>query len=263
MSRSQIAAVLALVTVIAVGSGRYSVVAQAPTPAPAYTLVSTVHVKPDMLDAYRALIKNEAIPAYKKAGLAFRWVFEPGPLGGEQFTVVSVQPFAKLAEFDAGSPIRRALGDEGMAKYNAKLRSMVTAQQNVFQRLVPEASLQGASSTPPALARVVNFRLMPGKGQEFAQLIAQDVLPAYKKAGIASYLVFATSYGAPGNERTVVEYLSKYADLDGPNPLIRAAGQEGFQKINQRRQALIQSQEATVLRLVPELSYGMPAPPKR
>jgi hypothetical protein len=46
----------------------------------------------------------------------------------------------------------------------------------------------------------------------------------------------------------------KYADLDQPGPINRALGQEGAQKLNQRRPALVSSVEAAVYRLAPELS---------
>ena len=90
----------------------------------------------------------------------------------------------------------------------------------------------------------------------------KEVVPALKKGGATDYLVFVTNYGGPANQRTIVTYLSKYANLDTPPPaLTKALGAEGAQKLNQKRAALISSTEAVVLRYVPELSFGMPGKP--
>ena len=82
-------------------------------PAPARMLVSTTQVKPEMANAYEALIKNELMPAAKKGGQPFRWTFANGPIGGAGFTYVAVTPIANLAVFDepGGPAARRAMGE--------------------------------------------------------------------------------------------------------------------------------------------------------
>lgn len=236
--------------------------AQAGAAAPPQRVaVTTTQVKPDMVATWRDLIQKEAVPAFKKAGVPWRWVFSSGPLGGQAFTFVTVTPVANFAQYDQPPAIQRAMGPEGAAKYNARLLPTVVSTSTVIQTLIPQASLQSYSSTPPVLARVATTQLLPGKGPEFTEITASEFLPALKKAGVTDHLVFATTYGGPGNVRTIVTYLSKYADLDAPNPLLRALGQEAAQKLNQKRAALTSGTEAIVLRFVPELSYGVPAKP--
>jgi hypothetical protein len=109
---------------------------------------------------------------------------------------------------------------------------------------------------------VQEIDLIAGKGPEFAALITQSYLPALKKAGVTDYLVFTQNFGGAGNHRTIVQFLSKYADLDQPNPIVRALGQEGAQKLGQQRAVLTTKTETFVYRLVPEMSYGVPARPK-
>jgi hypothetical protein len=84
-----------------------------------------------------------------------------------------------------------------------------------------------------------------------------------KKGGATDYWVFATNFGGPIAQRTIVQPLAKWADLDSPNPLVRAIGQEGAQKLNQKRVPLIASSVTTVVSYVPELSFGAPPPPSR
>jgi hypothetical protein len=233
----------------------------AATAPPQRVAVTTTQVKPDMVATWRDLIQKEAVPAFKKAGIPWRWVFSSGPLGGQAFTFTTVTPVANFAQYDQPPAIQRVLGPEGAAKYNAKLLPTVVSTHTVIQTLIPQASLQSYSSTPPALARVATTQLLPGKGPEFTEITASEFLPAFKKAGVADYLVFATTYGGTANERTIVTFHSKYADLDGPNPVAKAMGQEAFQKLNQKRAALTSGTQAIVLRYVPELSYGVPAKP--
>lgn len=239
-----------------------SVSAQAGAAAPPQRVaVTTTQIKPDMIATWRDLIQKEAVPAFKKAGVPWRWVFSSGPLGGQAFTFVTVTPVANFAQYDQPPAIQRAMGQDGAAKYNAKLLPTIVSSHTVIQTLISQASLQSFSSTPPVLARVATTQLLPGKGPEFTQITASEFLPALKKAGVTDYLVFATTYGGQGNERTIVTLLSKYADLDAPNPFVRALGQEAAQKLNQKRAALTSGTEAIVLRFVPELSYGVPAKP--
>jgi hypothetical protein len=231
-------------------------------PPPQRVAVTTTQVKPDMVATWRDLIQKEGIPAFKKAGIPWRWVFSSGPLGGQAGTFTTVTPVANYAQFDQPAPIQKALGPDGAAKYNAKLLPTIVSSHTVIQTLIANASIQSMSATPPSLVRVARMQLLPGKGQEFAAITASEFVPALKKGGATDYLVFATNYGGPANERTIVTNLSKYADLDTPpTALTKALGAEGAQKLNQKRAALVSSTDAVVLRYVPELSFGMPAKP--
>lgn len=228
-------------------------------PPPERTLVVTTSVRPDMVPAYQELMQKEAIPAFKKAGLPFRWVFTNGPVGPGA-TFVSVQPIRKYADFDQGPVLRSAMGD-AYDKYLAKVRPMIVSSHGVIQTLVQNASLRSDSGKPPAWVVVTTTNLLPGKGQEFATITAEEYLPAFKKAGLTDYWVFAANFGAPGTQRTIVTPISGWADLDQPNPLTRAVGQEAAQKLGQKRGALTTGSQTVVMRYVPELSFGVPGRP--
>ena len=158
--------------------------------------------------------------------------------------------------------LRKALGDEAFARYTTKVRSMVVSTNTTIQTLVANATLQSFSSTPPPLVTVQTIQLVPGKGQEFASMTASEFLPALKKAGVTDSWMFATTFGGPQGERTIVSPFPNFAALDAGPPIIRALGAEGAQKLNLKRNALTTSSELTVLRLVPDLSFGVPTPPK-
>lgn len=246
----------------------WSVTAQTPAAQPAAppirVLVVTTVVKPEMGAAWRALVQNEAVPANKKAGVPWRWVFQSGPLSGMGNTYITVSPITNFAQFDGPPAIQRTLGADGFAKYVAKVQPMVVSTHNVVQTLAQGASLQSYSSTLPALARVTDFQVLSGRQNDFNTLIREQYMPAMKKAGVRDYLLFNINYGAPAGQRSIVEYLANYAELDQPqNPLVRAIGQEAAGKLNQQRAALISNAQSAVYRLVPELSYGTATPPKK
>src|SRR6266480_279789 len=100
----------------------------AQTPAPVRIAVAVTHVKPDMIGVYEDLIKNEANPALKKVGVPYRWTFAEF-IAGQNYTMVSVQPVPNFAQYDQGPILTRALGADGAANYNAKLRSTIVSTE--------------------------------------------------------------------------------------------------------------------------------------
>ena len=232
--------------------------AQAP---PARTRVQTVQVKPEMVGAWLELHRTEAIPALKKAGVPWRWAFSNGGPVGPGFTYTIVTPVANFAQFDLGPSLRRGMTPEAYARFQEKERTMLVSTSATVQTLVQSASIVSGSSTPPPIALVTTIQLLPGRGQEFAAITASDFVPAMKKAGATDYWVFATNFGGPPGQRTIVRPLSKWADLDSQNPMARALGAEAAQKLNQKRVQLTSSAVTTVVSFVPELSFGAPPPP--
>ena len=105
-------AALAVVCIVSVAAITAETQGTQPAP-PARTLVVTTQVKPDMVAAYQELIQKEALPAYKKAGVPFRWVFTHGPVGPGA-TFVSAQPITNYAQFDQGPLLCTAMGARGI-----------------------------------------------------------------------------------------------------------------------------------------------------
>jgi hypothetical protein len=228
--------------------------------APQRTSVQVVQVKPDMVGTYQDLIKNELIPALKKAGIAYRWTFANGPVGGQGFTFTAVQPVTSFAQYDQPAPFVRAMGEAGAANYNAKLRATLVSTHTYIQTLRQDLSIQSNSPTAPPLAQVQTIQVAPGKNAEFTSIMTTDFLPNYKKAGVKDFWVFAVNFGAPGGQLVMVRGLSKYADLDVTPGLLQRAGvsPEAAQKINERRGAISSLIDNAVVRFVPDLSFGSP-----
>jgi hypothetical protein len=216
-----------------------------------------------MSNAYQDVIKTEVIPALKKAGQPWQWMFTTGAVG-QGGTFVTVRPIANYAEFDQPGMLQKALGAEGAAKVVAKITPTVVSNRSWIQTLNRNMSIISNATTPPALVVVQDFQVIPGKNADFADLMTSEYLPAMKKAGVKDFWVYGTNFGGPGGLISTVRPIAKYAELD-PQPggglLVRGGlSQEAAQRLNARRAALYSSTETNVARYVPELSYGMPPP---
>jgi hypothetical protein len=214
--------------------------------------VQVTQVKPDMSAAFQDVQKNSIIPAMKKAGRPWH-------------TFVTVYPIASYAEFDQQpGALQRALGADEAAKVIAKLTPTIVGNRSWIQTLNQNMSISSNATTPPALVVVQDFQLIPGKNQEFADLMTSVYRPAYIKAGVKDFWVYNVNFGGPAGLVSTVRPIAKYAELD-PQPggglLVRGGlTQEAAQLANQRRQTLVSGGETNLYRYVPDLSYGMPAP---
>lgn len=233
--------------------------AQAPTPQ--RQLVAMVQLNPDGVLAWEELIKTQAMPAAKKNGTLWRHVYASGA-AGTGFMRVTITPITNYAQFDQPGGVQRAFGAEAAAKYNVKLAPTIHSQQTYIQTLNVQSSIMGNSTTPAPFVVVQSFQVLPGKGGDFQASLREDFLPAYRKAGVGDFFVFGTNFG--GVEGVMARPIANYAELDKPGLLQRAGlSDEAQAKINARRNATLAGAiETNVYRFIPELSYGMPSPPR-
>ena len=191
--------------------------AQAPaTPPPATRYnVTVVRIKPDMINEWLDLQKNETIPALKKAGVTNRTVMSTAI--GNAFEYVILTPFPKWAEMDAPPAPVRALGAEAAARLRAKTIKCIDVQRNYMLNRVDDLAI------PPGTAlvsRTTVRRPPPGKMADFMAYQRTDILPLMKKAKadgkIAGYAVSTRGVGAQAGEVTTTIYYNKFADMDAP-----------------------------------------------
>ncbi len=224
----------------------------AQTPAPVTrNNVTITHVKPDMLDEWVDLQKNEVIPALKKAGVASRTVLRTVWGSGYEFTAVT--PLAKFADRDGQNPIVKALGAEAAARLGAKLRRCVVSSQSYVGIRMDELSNIPSGAAPP-ISISTRVRVAPGKGAEWANFVKTELLPIYKKAN-ARYQVSRRSFGANTNDRMLSTYAANFAELDAGSLLTRTLGADGVAKVMAKGTGLSTSIETLVRQRVADLSY--------
>ncbi len=231
--------------------------AQSSAPAPSWTHVTVSKVKPDMLQEWTDLQKNEVNPALKKAGVPWRGVWQTAVFG-DSYEWAAVTPIEKFAQYDEPSPLVKALGQEGFTRLITKIRKCISGSHSYAFRFRPDLSIQKEMKEPPQIAVVTSVRVTPGREPDFENFLKNDILPVLKKSDIVGYFVHQTVFGGDGTQWVGVTLYNKFADLDAGPPLVRVLGQEGANKLLAKAAGLVTSVERSVTRYNRDLSYFTP-----
>ena len=98
-------------------------------------------------------------------------------------------------------------------------------------------------------------RVRPEKVDEYLALMKSDLLPAVKKAGLKDYSLARVRFGAPSSDFLSVAAMDSWADLDGTSWIIRAMGEDGYQRFLAKLRPLRTESEWNIYRYMPDLSY--------
>ena len=224
----------------------------APATAPVRVRTQLVRVKPEMVNEWIDLQKNEVVPALKKGGVATRTVYQTNI--GNAFEFMIVTPFAKFGEFDAEGAQIKALGAAANARLGEKQRKCIESASNWVSTQLPALSNNPNNIFTAQKTVLTRIRVAPGKMQEFQALVKSDLLPAFKK-GKQDVAVFVRGFGANPNDIVLSSPIAKYGDLDSPPPFVQALGQEAMAKLAARFEAMSSIVEQTVRTRVAELSF--------
>jgi hypothetical protein len=216
--------------------------------------ITVVHVKPEMAAEYEDFVKNEALPAYKKAGVKWRHVWQTAVFG-EGFEYVITMPIDSLAQYDGQGMVIKALGQDGARTYNDKLRRFVVNSHSYAAVIRPDLSYMGRLNGPPKMAVISFTQVAPGRAFEFENLIKRDILPVMRKADVLGFIVSQTAFGGDINSYMSVNGAEDFAEISKGSPLVRASGPAALAKMAQNINGLIVHQERTVVRYNPNLSF--------
>ena len=225
--------------------------------APAATTrsqVTLVRVKPDMVNEWLDLQKNELMPAQKKGGVTTRTVLQTAI--GNTFEYAIIIPYPSFAALDGQNAQQKALGTEGAARLAGKIRKCVDVQRTYLINRVNDLTIPQGDA--PA-ARTALVRVAAGKQQDYLSYIRTEVLPAMKKAKaagkIAGYNVSTRGVGAQAGEITTTTYYSKFADMDAGSPVVQMLGQAAAAPITAKGDALATPVQVIIRRRVADLSF--------
>ena len=228
--------------------------AEASPAAPQWSSVSVIRVKPDMTNEWIDLNKNTIIPALKKAGVKERSCFTTAQFG-ESFEYVFITPIETLAQFDGESPLRKALGEQGYQSYLEKARRMVTSVHTFADEPRMDLSYVGKLTGPPNLAVVAAITVVPGRTEEFENLVKTVVLPAVKKGEAKGYFVSQTMLGGDISAYTTVTMYDSFADMGKGSPLVKGMGAAGYASFLRKTAGIVVKAERAVYRYNAELSF--------
>jgi hypothetical protein len=216
--------------------------------------VQLVRLHPDMVNEWIDLQRNEVIPAQKKAGIASRTTLVTAV--GNSFEYLVITPFPRWELMDGDAPLVRALGTDGAARLNAKLRKCILTQQTYMVNRRDSLSIP---STDGPIWRTAIRVVQPGKMQEFLTYYRTDILPAMQKAKASGTIAGSTlsfrGVGALSGEFTETTHYAKFADIDGGSPLLAALGAEGNAKVLAKGAPLATTKQVVVRRRIADLSF--------
>jgi hypothetical protein len=253
--------VLAALALIALAAPPAPAAAQTPASAasaaaPANTRyhVTVVRLKPDMLNEWMDLQKNEVVPALKKAGVANRTVWST--VVGNSFEYSIAVPFEKFAAMDGPGSLVTALGAEAAARLNGKIRKCIETQRTYMANRVNDLTIPAGDAL---VSRMVVRRVPQGKTQEYVAFYRSEVFPALKKAKeqgkIAGAQLSIRGAGAQANEVVTIESFNKFADLDAGGAVQAVVGNEAMAAITAKSNALATSVQTVIRRRVADLSF--------
>ena len=109
------------------------------------------------------------------------------------------------------------------------------------------------SGLPIAHSQVVLVHIKSDMLNEWMDLQKSELVPAQKKAGLATRTTYQTVFGNT-NEFLIVTPLGKYAELDGQSYLDRALGAVGAARLAAKLQKCTESRQVFISNALPELS---------
>jgi hypothetical protein len=217
--------------------------------------ITTVRIKPELVNEWEEFQKSETIPALRKAGVPDRTAIATAI--GESFEYTFLTPIKNFAERDGDNPIVKALGADGARAYAAKNRRFITEQHTYVNTVRTDLTYQPPSSggAPSGIAVVSTYSLAANHIADFEAYIKTDLMPAHKQLKTGGFIVHQALFGGDGSTFVVATLLPNYAALDKGPAIVRAYGQARADAIQQKLAGFVTHIERTVVRVVPDLSF--------
>ena len=234
-----------------------SAAAQDPPP---FLRTVIVDVKSDKVADFVA-VQKQFNAAAQKAGLKQRttWQVAMGPTS--QFRITT--PLSSLAELDEGTWLQRAIPDAGQrANWVARVTACTDRRQVVVSRTRPEASIPPKDGKQPAHLLIYVTENLNGQMQVYRSALEDELIPAYKKAGVDGILTMQRVFGASQREFIIARGFEKWEELDGGlainivGPAAEALGNEKTAALANKMGSLLSRQERIVLTRRDDLSFS-------
>ncbi len=217
--------------------------------------VTTVRLKPEMIDKWRAIYKNEIIPAYKKARISSFTAWRNYPFGNVyEFTLVT--PIEKFAQFDAASPLTKAMKTEHRLRVESELNHCVAGALGVALLSQPDISIVKEGAVAPPLIMVQTVTVAPKNVNAYLAFLKEEMRPVVLRAGVAVWLVYRHVFGSEGNQITTIRSMSSYAELDAGPLTSRILGPDDAIRLGVKANQFMDSSHVVVAQYDKEISYG-------
>ena len=203
-------------------------------------------VKTDRLADFVDLQKQYAAELKKSNSPRSRYVFQllTGPRA-----YISVSYYTKWAELD--EPLTPNPAIAGLV---ARMYSCVESSERRIDLIDPAMGIRETSAIPN-FVQVVRLSVKADKVNDYLALSKSVSLPAYKKAGVKRRIFARVRLGGPSTDFLTSVGMDKWADLDGPNPLVKGLGEQGYQAYLAKLTPLIYRSQFDMYRYLADSSY--------
>ncbi|HVO98325.1 MAG TPA: hypothetical protein VMT15_09680 [Bryobacteraceae bacterium] len=208
---------------------------------------STVMVKPDKIADFVAAVKDYNAVYSKVQGATARIQYQ-ALTGATRYRLV--QNYPDWAAMDV-PPVTVSNAD--LARINARIQACFESITSLVTELLPDLST-AAVTEPPTLLRIARTRIRPDKVDEWMAIVKNELLPAYKKAGL-TLTVRQVRFGAPTNEFYLSTRIANWADA-GKNPLRDSMGADAYNKMVAKLTALTTLRELDIFRYRADMSWA-------
>lgn len=233
-------------------------VSLAQTPAPQLTIGTLTQVKPGMMREFQEFLKNETLPAFKKAG-GKGWATYGAGTFGKGGTVITLRTITSLKEFDDTNYIVKALGEDGARAWLQKRARLIDSAETILLQGLPELFIPRPNpNDPPKLGVITITNIAPGRTTEYESLMKTEVMPLLKKAGSKGYAIGRVLFGGDTNEYRSMAYADSFEEVEKMGVALQAAG---LAKVVSKFSGIVLRSERLIGRFQPELSLR-PEPPK-
>jgi hypothetical protein len=222
-------------------------------------LLQQVRVKPEMIDQFVYLQRNETVPALKKAGVPWREVYQTTSVGRTGLFAFLTE-ITSMKEFDGATPVERALGD-GYAPYQRRLRAMIQESESSIIRTRPDLSMLPGAQLVPRLAVVTRIETQPGKHQQFESWVRSEYLDVVRKSNCRAFWVSQTLLGGSGTEYWSLTFGDSFAAFD-ESPMMQVLGSDGPDRLTTRTAGFVARVERWVARYRDDLSFALSSLPR-
>ena len=212
--------------------------------------VDIVQVRPDKLDDFVELYRDEINPALQQAGVPWRSAWRAGEFG-ETYERLFATPMASFAELDTGGPLAKVLDPRQLERVRDRLRQYTDARQSYAVQYRADLSVEADNVSGLSIARQTNLLVAPGRGADFEAFL-RDNLDNFREAGVV-FGVYRRRFGPGPVVWQIVENLHSYAEL-ARGGILRAFGDES-DEVLAGLLGVITEVERTVLEYDEELSF--------
>lgn len=181
-----------------------------PAPPPQLYWATVTQVKPGMMEQYQDFMKNETLPAFKKAGgkEISVWVVQNFGHGGE---IVSFRPVENFKQLDEPNFLVKALGEAGARAWVAKRAQMIISSRSLLVSIIP--ALSAPIKGQPKLAFGVATTVAPGRMAEYSKWLKEQALAANAKTNSKGVITYVEGLGGNPNAIHVAVYFDNFEDI--------------------------------------------------